>query len=329
MTDPEARPFVTIAIPTYNRAGRFLPEALAAATSQTYSALEILVSDNASSDGTEQLVRSSSDPRIRYHRQAENIGPVANVDFCIAAARGDYFLLLMDDDLIDPDFVARCMEAVKAHPDAALVRTGTRVINGKGVVIYESHNLVGGLSFTDFVLGWLEGKTAPFLCSTLFKTEPLRQVGMQSRHYLWEDVIAELRLAAKFERVDLPDVLATFRMHEASMTAEAQLQKWCEDSQEVVDLVCSLAPSDAELLRSRLRPFMAMFNYRHAIRFKGTPAQRLAAFATVRRHFGAPHDPVELVREALRQTPLFETLRHGKRVLAGAKVAARRALGVR
>jgi glycosyltransferase involved in cell wall biosynthesis len=302
-------PLVTVAIPTYNRADRFLPEALAAACAQTYPSLEILVSDNASSDGTGALVRSQSDARIRYQRQATNIGPVENVNYCIANARGEYFLLLMDDDLVDPEFVACCVAALRDQPGAGIVRTGTRVINGAGVLMYESPNLAAGLDFTQFVLAWLEGKTAPFLCSTLFRTAPLREVGMVSRHYLWEDVMAELRLAARFGRVDVPEIRATFRMHDASITAGAQIQKWCEDSQELIELACGLAPQDAELLRRRLVPFMAMFNYRNAIRLKGSLAERLAACALVRRHFGLPHDPVELAREVVRQTPLLEPLR--------------------
>jgi len=292
-----------------------LPEALAAACSQTYQQLEILVCDNASSDGTEQLVRAQTDPRLRYHRQPTNIGPVENVNYCIAHARGAYFLLLMDDDLIDPDFVSSCVAALRDRPDVGIVRTGTRVINAAGVVVYESPNLVGGLDFTNFVLGWLEGKTAPFLCSTLFRTEPLREVGMKSRHYLWEDVMCELRLAARFGRVDVPEVRATFRMHDASITAGTKIQKWCEDSEELIDLACSLAPGDEELLRRRLVPFMAMFNYRNAVRLKAPLSERLSAYATVKRHFGLPHDPIELVREALRQTPMFETLRALKRAL--------------
>jgi hypothetical protein len=97
------------------------------------------------------------------------------------------------------------------------------------------------------------------------------------------------------------------------MTAEAQIEKWCEDSQELVDVVCALAPGDAALLRGRLVPFMAMFNYRNVVRLKGSWLGRLRAFRTVRRHFGAPNRPTELVRELVWQTPWFETLRRVRR----------------
>src|SRR5581483_7663062 len=65
-------PLVTIAIPTYNRAASYLP--LPSALDQTYPDIEVMVSDNASSDGTAALVSGVRDPRLRYLRHAVNIG---------------------------------------------------------------------------------------------------------------------------------------------------------------------------------------------------------------------------------------------------------------
>ena len=107
------RPLVTIGISTYNRAGGYLRDALQSAVHQTYPALEIVVSDNCSTDDTEAVVRSFADPRIRYIRQAVNIGANNNFNFCIRQARGVYFLLLHDDDLIDEDLVETCVDALR------------------------------------------------------------------------------------------------------------------------------------------------------------------------------------------------------------------------
>ncbi len=63
-------PLVTIAIPTYNRADGYLKQALQSAVNQTYKNIEIVVSDNCSPDNTEAVVRSYTDPRIRYFQQA-------------------------------------------------------------------------------------------------------------------------------------------------------------------------------------------------------------------------------------------------------------------
>ena len=63
---PNPRPLVTIGIPTFNRADSYLPESLGSALGQDYPNLEVIVSDNGSSDGTEVFVKSLNDPRVRY-----------------------------------------------------------------------------------------------------------------------------------------------------------------------------------------------------------------------------------------------------------------------
>ena len=91
-------PKVTIAIPTYNRADDYLKQTLKSALNQTYENIEIIVSDNCSTDNTEAVVNSFNDSRIRYFRQQENIGANNNFNFCLKQAKGEYFLLLLDDD---------------------------------------------------------------------------------------------------------------------------------------------------------------------------------------------------------------------------------------
>lgn len=71
-----------------NRANSYLRCALQSAVSQTYKNIEIIVSDNCSPDNTESVVREFDDPRIRYYRQNQNIGPFKNFDFCLEQARG-------------------------------------------------------------------------------------------------------------------------------------------------------------------------------------------------------------------------------------------------
>ena len=106
-------PLVTIGIPTYNRADGYLKDAIESALNQTYANLEIIISDNCSSDDTGLIVESFNDPRIKYYRHNENIGANNNFNFCLKKASGIFFLLLHDDDLIDEDFVELCMDVVK------------------------------------------------------------------------------------------------------------------------------------------------------------------------------------------------------------------------
>ena len=105
----EDLPFITIGIPTYNRGSGTLPMTLESALSQDYPNFEIVVSDNGSTDNTQEVVRGFGTDRVNYIRQAVNIGVTKNYNACLQAARGDYFLLLHDDDLIDKDFLTTCM----------------------------------------------------------------------------------------------------------------------------------------------------------------------------------------------------------------------------
>lgn len=117
-------PLVTIAIPTYNRANLYLTQAIESAINQTYPNLEIIISDNCSTDDTEMVIRSFKDPRIRYFRQEKNIGGNNNFNFCLKQARGEYFLLLMDDDLIDSDFIETCMRGLTTIVTMVLFEQG-------------------------------------------------------------------------------------------------------------------------------------------------------------------------------------------------------------
>jgi glycosyltransferase involved in cell wall biosynthesis len=98
----------TIGIPTYNRAD-FLRQALGSALSQTYPDVEILVCDNASEGRTAEVVKAYGD-RVRYHRNATNIGMYPSLAKTMEPASRKYFSLLQDEDLIHRDFVRRALE---------------------------------------------------------------------------------------------------------------------------------------------------------------------------------------------------------------------------
>ncbi len=289
----ETRPLVTIGISTYNRADGYLKDALASAVAQTYPKVEIVVSDNCSSDGTEALVKSFSDPRIRYFRQEKNIGANNNFNFCLEQARGEYFLLLHDDDLIDPDFVTACMDALGDGGPVGVIRTGTRVIDDDGNILNQTPNATDGASTVDFFLKWFEGKTALYLCSTLYHTEGLRALGgFGSKTNLFQDVVATVQLAAKMGRVDVFDVKASFRRHAHNFGTAARLHDWCEDSLYLLDMMCQLSADRADEVRRKGLPYLCRKNYRYVAHIR--PAhKRLAAYLWVYKLFGYRYSPLQ------------------------------------
>ncbi len=125
---------VTIGVPTYNRAGTYLRAALDSILAQTYKNFEVMVSDNASADDTEEVCReyAKRDPRINYIRQKRNIGGILNRSFVRARARGEYFVELCDDDLLAPTFLEKCIARLEAHPEAIAAGTNFVEFDGKG-----------------------------------------------------------------------------------------------------------------------------------------------------------------------------------------------------
>jgi glycosyltransferase involved in cell wall biosynthesis len=238
----DLRPLVSIGMPTYNRADGYLPLALDSALNQGYPNLEIIVSDNASTDGTQELIRSKADSRIRYFRHEEGIGGTNNFNYCLSEARGAYFLLLHDDDLIDPDFVSVCMQSLEGKPDVGVVRTGIRIIDGDGQVLGENENLAAGLSFEDFLRAWFDGRTSHYLPNTLFNTDGLKRLGgFRSKRDLFLDGVALVRLASELGRVDIREVKASFRRHGENYGAHpSRARAWAEDCLYLRDVVMEL-----------------------------------------------------------------------------------------
>jgi glycosyltransferase involved in cell wall biosynthesis len=116
-----AVPRLSIGLPVYNGED-LLPEAIEAILGQSYKDFELIISDNASTDGTAEICRryGEQDSRVRYIRQPRNIGMVANHNFLIGVARGELFKWASHDDLYARDFLQRCVDALDEHPEAVL-----------------------------------------------------------------------------------------------------------------------------------------------------------------------------------------------------------------
>ena len=112
-------PFFTIGIPTYNREN-LLKFTMEAVLKQSFTDFELVVQDNASTDGTRDLVASYADPRIKYFRQKEHVSPGRNWADVAAAACGEYLVINQDDDLLHRDFLLRCHQAVAGREDVVM-----------------------------------------------------------------------------------------------------------------------------------------------------------------------------------------------------------------
>ena len=117
----DSAPTVSVCMPLYNEE-RHAGEALAALLAQSYRDFELVISDNSSTDRTGAICREFAmrDSRVRYHRNATNIGAAANFDRVIHLARGRYLLWAGGHDLWDPDLLERSVTILESRPQAVV-----------------------------------------------------------------------------------------------------------------------------------------------------------------------------------------------------------------
>lgn len=111
-------PKVSIGMPVFN-GEQFIRGALDSLLGQSFSDFELIISDNASIDGTERICReyADRDQRISYVRQPSNLGPVANFKFVLDEARGEYFMWAACDDTRSPDFIELNFKFLSENPE--------------------------------------------------------------------------------------------------------------------------------------------------------------------------------------------------------------------
>lgn len=124
-------PSVSIVIATYNRVA-FVRRTVLSALNQTCPDLEVIVSDDGSTDGTVEVLRSFSDPRMRIHCHPRNTGVWTNWATALRMARGRYVVFLGDDDLLAPDFAMRLTGFMDEHPEVAVTFSDLNLIDLTG-----------------------------------------------------------------------------------------------------------------------------------------------------------------------------------------------------
>jgi glycosyltransferase involved in cell wall biosynthesis len=138
----DSKPLVSVGLPTYNRAS-LLRRAIASVLAQDYPHLELVISDNCSTDETEALCTEFSlrDSRVRYIRQPVNRGMAFNFRTVLENARGEFFMWLGDDDWLDANLISRCMQVMIEQPDHAIVGGLSKHCGSGEEVLFEGERI--------------------------------------------------------------------------------------------------------------------------------------------------------------------------------------------
>ena len=132
---------ITVAVFTYNRA-EYLRVSLQSILDQTYSDMDIVVYDNASTDNTGSVVRAMGDKRITYIRNEKNLGQHGNFNRALSECKTEYIMIFHDDDIMMPHLVKTEVEIMDQNPGAAMAAqlfSATTHIDERGEIIQTPH----------------------------------------------------------------------------------------------------------------------------------------------------------------------------------------------
>jgi glycosyltransferase involved in cell wall biosynthesis len=215
-------PKVTIMIPTYGQAGVVL-EAIDSALAQDYPNLEVVVADDASPDATREAVARRGDPRLRYHRNHENLGRVANYrNTLYALATGDWVVNLDGDDrYTDPGFVSAAM-AIAMSDSGVVIVSARRTVERDGRVVDTTRIPdVPRLAGIDLVRGLPAASHHLPHMTTLYRRAPALELDFYRRDLISGDWESLYRLALQGRVAFLDRVVGAWRTGEANASRVA------------------------------------------------------------------------------------------------------------
>lgn len=251
LTEPHSGPLtvpkVSIGIPTYNRV-ETLREAIQSVLIQTFHNFELIVSDNASTDDTQKLVKSFKDSRICYIRNKDNIGMKENFNQCLGMFRGAYCAFLGSDDYWLPGFLENLTKTLDRNPDAA--------------VAFSNHYFLKRGQLTPrgrLVKPGLHSKCIPMvlrvnpvcLAAALIRKTALDKVGEFRPGVFNGDIDLYVRVAnSGYKMYYVDKLLAVYRQHEENESRN--WQKNCEGMIAVLTNACFQSPKDERLRQRKL-----------------------------------------------------------------------------
>jgi glycosyltransferase involved in cell wall biosynthesis len=222
------KPRVSIGLPVYN-GERFLEETLRSLLAQTYADFELIISDNASTDGTEEICRryAATDKRVRYYRNTKNVGVGRNFNRVFELSSGDYFKWASADDLCKPEHLARCLDVLDNDETVVLTYPRARFIDESGRMLeindpgwdLRSERPDERLRVAILAGHWINAHYGLIRAGALAETRLMPSYpGGDHR------LIAELSLKGKF--FEIPEYLFFRRIHPSASSQNTAKSSW-------------------------------------------------------------------------------------------------------
>ena len=216
-----ALPLASICIPNFNMA-RYLPDAIESALAQDYGNIEIVIQENRSSDTSLEVIRryAARQGRIRVFENERHVSMSANWNRCVRHARGDYFVLLSADDLLERSFVSACVAVLEKHRKAHCCCSERVDIDDSGAIVqrhqyYEDSAIIPGLA--ELKIELMANFATP--SQTFVRRSAWNDVEGYDERFDWaNDIHLRLKLLLLGDAAYLSDPLCRYRI-QADMSA--------------------------------------------------------------------------------------------------------------
>lgn len=212
-------PRVSVLLPVYNTAETHLRECIEGILGQTFGDFELIVVNDASTDGNvERVVKSYDDPRIRYYSNEKNLGISETRNRLIELAQGEYLAVHDHDDVSLPEQFAKQVEYLDAHPEVGVLGTAHIEIPKNKTVVHPLTNeeIEEALMYD-----------CPLIHpSVMMRKSVLIETGVRydKDYFPTEDYNLYLHLIGKTRFANLPDVLFKYRKHSSNTTSKETKQ---------------------------------------------------------------------------------------------------------
>jgi glycosyltransferase involved in cell wall biosynthesis len=259
---------VTIGIPTLNRAN-YLQIALDSAMAQSYSDLEIVVSNNASTDATAAFLASVKDSRVRVVEQKNTLSMVENFNACLTAASGKYFILLSDDDVLEPTAIEQMLnifeDSERQGERIGFVYCSGKVIDQDGITQSLGNQAPSLESAEEIIPAFFAGRRSTWPCAILFRKQDLAP-GYDLRFPLMGDATQWIRIVVAYGAARFVNQrLTRYRVH-ANTSSKTPPDIWRRESvaasEFAIDALRKLRGADDDLVR-KIRKSVCRLNVVH------------------------------------------------------------------
>ncbi|WP_009632479.1 glycosyltransferase family 2 protein [Synechocystis sp. PCC 7509] len=215
---------VSIIIPTYNRP-EYLEKAIFSVLQQTYQNIEVIVSDDCSSENPQSLVDAFNDPRVWLRRNDTNVGVGLNATYAFKEAKGKYVASLNDDDIWQKDFLEKLVPHLEANPEVVLAFCDFYVIDAEGNVNQKltddqtrrerRQDLKAGIYKPFYKLGLID-KAVFCASAAVVRRDSVAWEKLYEAGVFWDYYIVYLSCRGGEGAYYHPEKLAFYRVHEQS-----------------------------------------------------------------------------------------------------------------